>query len=228
MCAVVGVKLDVISFKELELIKRVIEESEIRGRHATGVAFYNGKLNAYKENIPPRTFLKKFDLSEIIYNNSIRAIFHIRYSTSDIHYPQPIGNEKEGFIVHNGVISQEPPELWETSYNILCETKNDTELLFHWFKNTRDKSYLQKFPGCSASAVFLAPNGKLINFRNGLRPQWKATLKNGYIIASTKNILLRADKELNLIENIEKVIPDDLEKIDRTMDFVPEEEEYEW
>lgn len=212
MCGIVAAYLDDVTDANIETIKRVLLETEIRGKHASGISWYDGeKLNCIKKSIPISELLKTFDLNSIVFNRSIRMIAHIRYSTSDIEYNQPIG-DGTSYIVHNGVISQADPSLWEQLYKYKCETRNDSELLYNEIKNNGD--YLYKYKGCSASYAFIDSTGNIKHGRNSLRPQWKSILPNGYIISSTKNILLRAG-----LSNFTKIIPDDSkELIKRSMD----------
>lgn len=211
MCGVVGARLDNPSKDDIETLKKVLIETEIRGKHASGIAWFDGeKLNCEKEGKSISEFLKTFDINKIIFDNKVRMIGHIRYSTSDIHYHQPIG-DGTSYIVHNGVVSQADPSTWEDRYGISCSTKNDSELLYHTIKNNED--YLEKFEGVSASYIYIDDKGELKNGRNSLRPQWVGFLQSGIIIASTKNILLRAG-----ITNMGMVSPkDDIELINRSM-----------
>jgi glutamine phosphoribosylpyrophosphate amidotransferase len=212
MCGIVGVEFDSVKEGDIDIIKQVFLETEIRGKHASGIAWFDGtKLNCITRPKTISKLLKEFDLKQTIYNNKIRLIGHIRYSTSDIKYNQPIG-DGNSYIVHNGVICQQDPSNWSELYGYYCETKNDSELLFHCIKN--DENYLDKFSGCSVSALYLDEHG-IKNFRNSLRPQWVGYVEDrGKIIASTKNILLRSG-----IYDVHKVTSDDSkELINRDMD----------
>lgn len=212
MCGIVAAHLDNVTNENIETIKKVLLETEIRGKHASGISWYDGKkLNYIKKPIPISELLQTFDLNDIVYDNTIRMISHIRYSTSDIEYNQPIG-DGTSYIVHNGVISQADSSLWQQLYGYVCETNNDSELLYNEIKNNGD--YLNKFKGCSASYAFIDSMGNIKYGRNSLRPQWKSDLPNGYIISSTKNILLRAG-----LTNFTQIAPDDgKEFITRSMD----------
>jgi glutamine phosphoribosylpyrophosphate amidotransferase len=212
MCGVVGVHLDNVTPDTLETIKKVLIETQIRGKHASGIAWYDGdKINIYKKPLPISELLKEFDLNQIVHDNSIRMIGHIRYSTSDIEYNQPIGDDKS-CLVHNGVISQSAPETWKDKYGYECNTKNDSELLYNAFKH--GDNYLEKFEGCSASYLYMNEHGGIMYGRNSLRPQWRQFINNdGVIVASTKNILIRAG-----LTNAEQIKPDDdTELITRSM-----------
>lgn len=179
MCAVIGISGKI----DKEIIEKIFLESQIRGRHATGVSYYkNGKVNTIKEPVPAEQFLKKYDPSEWYDGDEITMIGHCRYSTSDLQYNQPISDENKS-IVHNGVISQEMPERWKQLYNIDCETKNDTELLFH---STPDD-----WPDASIAAVFLE-GGKMTWTRNGKRPLWFTSVDKCDIITSTEDIAIRS------------------------------------
>lgn len=212
MCGVVGAVLDNPSDEDIETLKRVLLETEIRGKHASGIAWFDG--NGLKSVVLPITiskFLENFDLHGLLFDNKIRMIGHIRYSTSDIEYNQPIG-DGTSFIAHNGVVSQADPSTWEETYGYKCETRNDSELLWNAIKNHEE--YMHKFPGVSASYVFIDDKGEISHGRNSLRPQWIGFVDSGYIIGSTRNILIRAG-----ITKVHKVVPDDGDElIHRNMD----------
>ena len=179
MCAVIGISGKI----KIELLKKLFLESQIRGRHATGVSFFkNGKVNTIKEPLPSSHFIQKYDPSDWFEGDTITMIGHCRYSTSDLNYNQPIADDTRS-VVHNGVISQEMPDRWKQLYNIDCETKNDTELLFH---STPDN-----WPDASIAAVFLNKN-KMTWTRNGKRPLWFTSLDECDIITSTEDIAIRS------------------------------------
>ena len=114
MCAVLGVSGKVDS----QVIRRLFLESQIRGRHATGVSYYKeGKVHTIKEPLPAEKFLEKHDPKDWYEGDEIVMIGHCRYSTSDLEFNQPIANDQSS-IVHNGVISQEMPDRWKQLYNI--------------------------------------------------------------------------------------------------------------
>jgi len=158
-----------------------------------------------KEGLPISVLLKSIDFGNMMYVENgvlkISCIGHIRYSTSDIHYHQPLGDSLFGYIVHNGVIDQEDPSTWINTYGYSCETKNDSELIYHSIKNGNHP--LEEFPLASISALSIDTNGNITSYRNSLRPQWKYEKENGVIYASTKNILLRAGAEPDKISMVQ-------------------------
>jgi glutamine phosphoribosylpyrophosphate amidotransferase len=183
MCAVIGLQLQNVTEKDLDLVRKIFHESQIRGMHATGVSFIRkGKVVTIKEPIPAKEFIKKHDPSEWIEDGNILAIGHCRYSTSDLKYNQPIANDEKS-IVHNGVITQESPDKWKDLYGIDCETKNDSELLFHTSPN--------EWQDASISTISLTKDG-MEYYRNGKRPMWVAKNGNNIIVTSTQDISYRA------------------------------------
>ena len=97
MCGVAGF----ISDKPLDLtvFRDVLDEIGIRGMHSTGVSWLqDGEIKTKIEKVP----YHEFDIPEV---KTTSAIFHARYSTSNIDYPQPVFNDDKS-VVHNGVITQ--------------------------------------------------------------------------------------------------------------------------
>ena len=192
MCAIIGAYLRNPTASDLETVKRVFLESRIRGMHATGISWVaNGSVNTIKEPIPANKFIDKYmgDMTEYLNDGRLIMIGHCRYSTSDLQYNQPIANQSVS-VVHNGVVTQEPPSNWETLYNYKCSTRNDTELLLHTIEE--DKCVLGKWAQSSLSVIELHEDQEMVFYRNGKRPMWLTSLDNGCIITSTKNVPVRA------------------------------------
>ena len=185
MCAVIGIYSN--KTVSLDLFKNLLNESMIRGKHATGISYIENNL--LKNKIIP-TFSKNFDLPNI---KSNMIIGHCRYSTSDLEYNQPI-IENEVAIVHNGVVDQSNPDNWENKYNYKFKTKNDTEILLkHWINN----KHPLKLDSSISSIIIDNRNKPMIYFfRNEERPLYYYKDKDNIIIASTKDIF---KKSLNLI-----------------------------
>ncbi len=187
MCSVIGIKL---KNPNLDLVREIFLQSRIRGMHATGITYYkNKKLHTIKDPIPADKFINKYDFSEFVDNDQLRLIGHCRYSTSDLEYNQPM-TSKNFSIVHNGVVTQELPENWNTLYDVSCETKNDSELLVHTLENGEDP--LEKWKNSSISMVSIDSSGNIMYTRNGKRPLWVWKSKKDFIVTSTRNIAIRA------------------------------------
>lgn len=193
MCGIVGAILIEPSKEDLLMLHRVFLESQIRGKHATGVSYVkNNEVVIDKRPVPAEEF--PFNFAEYLNEDgNLYLIGHCRYSTSDLEYNQPIGNRNHS-IVHNGVITQELPEHWKELYNYNCETKNDSELVLH------SDSPLEEFPDMSMAVCELTSDKKLLTYRNGKRPLYLSYIPNGCIITSTMDIAKRAEVPANPVE----------------------------
>jgi len=199
MCSVIGAIIKDPTKDDFNMIRRVFHESRIRGMHATGMSIlYNNKIMTFKEPVPADEFRHLDDLEEMVnVDNILYLIGHCRYSTSDLEYNQPLSNEKKS-IVHNGVITQELPENWNTLYPYVFETKNDSELVLH------SEDPLREFPDASMAVCELYEDGRLRFYRNGKRPLYLTNLSNGSIITSTADVPKRAEAAgftINLLMN---------------------------
>ena len=213
MCSVIGALIKNPKKEHFGMIRKVFLESRIRGLHATGMSILlNDKILTFKEPVPANKFIHLDDLEEMVNEDgNLYLIGHCRYSTSDLEFNQPIYNETCS-IVHNGVITQELPEIWKELFGVACVTKNDSELVLH------SKSPLDEFSDSSIAACELHIDKKLRVYRNGKRPLYLTNVQNGSIITSTRDISSRAnigdaieipmntyltiDSDLSIVENI--------------------------
>ncbi len=186
MCAVVGAILIEPSKEDLLMLHRVFLESKIRGKHATGIAYVkNDKVIIDKRPVPADEF--PFTFAEYLNEDgNLYIIGHCRYSTSDLEYNQPIGND-DSAIVHNGVITQELSENWKQIYGYETITKNDSELVLH------SPDPLREFSHMSMGVCKITKDKKLQFYRNGKRPLYLSSVSNGCIITSTADIAVRAN-----------------------------------
>lgn len=211
MCGIIGYHNKNVTKNDLSMLKRVMIESRIRGKHASGIAWFDGKsINSYVKPVPIDELLDNFDLEQTVYNGEILLIAHARYSTSDIKYNQPLVGEHFA-IAHNGVITQSPPETWKSIYGYNCSTKNDSELILKALEY--DDNVLIKFPESSMAVIAINDSGELLHFRNSIRPLWSGCIGEGVVYASTFDILKRAG-----VSGIDKVNSSDcLEMQNRSM-----------
>lgn len=188
MCAIIGAVILEPKDRHFEMLKRVFLESKIRGMHATGLSYVkDGKVHTEKLPVPADEFPFRF-MDYINEDGNLYLVGHCRYSTSDLEFNQPIANSDHS-IVHNGVITQELPEKWNSLYNYKCETKNDSELVLH------SDSPLEEFPDASMAVCELTSDKKLLFYRNGKRPLYSTMFNEGYVITSTNDIPHRAGLE---------------------------------
>ena len=187
MCGVIGVSLTDVNKSDIELVRKVFQQTMVRGKHATGVSYVKDEeVHTDKQGIPVTEFFETRNIEDWVNEDGgLYLIGHIRYSTSDLRYNQPFDNGSLA-IAHNGVISQEDPSTWEYE----CETANDSELLLRAFED--NKHPLEKYYDRSMSVVKLTSDKTLTAFRNHERPLWMSKLGNGVIFTSTKDIAKRS------------------------------------
>ena len=181
MCGVVGLYDQ--NGVDKTLVQKLLNESMIRGKHATGIAWV-------KENqIHYRVLPKSADVFDIPDMDTDMVIAHCRYSTSDLEYNQPIV-EGDVAVVHNGVITQSDPSTWENTYNMQFKTKCDSEIaLKHWDRLVHPLH----IEGSMAMIVLDLKHEPAINFfRNEQRPLYYSVHDGCYIITSTADIQKRA------------------------------------
>ena len=210
MCGVIGVQMESVNEADIQFVRNLFLESMVRGKHATGVTYFNGEnLVTIKEPLPADEFLAKHDPSEWVYTHDmadapcISLIGHIRYSTSDLRYNQPfqgiVVDEHFGAvptaIAHNGVLSQESTSTWEYD----TQTANDSEMILRCLESGEHP--LEKFADRSMAVTTIEvlkraetnrPFAMVHGFRNHERPLWFMNHK-GLIFASTKDIIVRSN-----------------------------------
>jgi glutamine phosphoribosylpyrophosphate amidotransferase len=181
MCAVLGLYNK--KGADIEMFSSMLEQSMIRGKHATGISWVEDKQ--IKTYILP-VDAKNFKLPDIRTN---MIIGHCRYSTSDLKYNQPIHNTQIS-VVHNGVITQADPTTWEETYNYKFITKCDSEIIMRTWEDDKHPLNLK---GSMATLVLDVRKKEALHFfRNEQRPLYYSHLNDAYYIASTKDILQRS------------------------------------
>lgn len=198
MCGVIGFQSDGATLEDIEVLKQVLINSRIRGKHASGIAWYDfmndDKIKSFIKPVPIDMLLEDedFDMS-MLGTGKVSMIAHARYSTSDLRFNQPIIGDRIA-LVHNGVITQAVKDLWADKYpDLICRTSNDSELLMLCVQDKR--SPFKRFPEASMSFAYLDENGDVRAYRNGLRPLWRGRIGVGTVYASTYDILARSGVE---------------------------------
>lgn len=196
MCGIVGF----YSFEEnpygqdLDLMLAVFHQSKIRGLHAFGAAI--------PQPSGSRSF-KTFELNDMVpWVRETRPrilLGHTRYSTSgdykDHANNQPVQWEKQT-LVFNGVISMKTREEMEAEYGIKMKSDNDGEI---FLQSEQKLEFVTKMAG-SFAGIFHDPvfnNLKVEDdvyvLRNPRRPAWTARTETAIFVASTRDILMRAN-----------------------------------
>lgn len=190
MCAIVGCYLEQPTSSQIQTLKQLFVESQIRGKHATGYSLLqNGKVITRKAPEPAQTFIRTHFAEIQPGDYTLQLAGHCRYSTSDLKYNQPIQIFNDFALVHNGVVDQRPPIYWK-DWGYELTTANDSELLYHCAHSQNEP--LLEFTEASMAVAELSSSRGLRWYRNGKRPLYAVKVTNGYFICSTKNIAERA------------------------------------
>ena len=220
MCAVIGAIIKQPTERDLDMIRKVFFESKIRGMHATGMSYlphWSDKVETVKMEGSSEKFIAQH-LHHLDYlvntDGNLYLIGHCRYSTSDLEFNQPMATDTKS-IVHNGVLTQELPENWESLYGYKTETNNDSELILH------SECPLSEFADMSMGVCELNVDKTLVAYRNGKRPLYLTSLPNGCIITSTVDIAKRAgitdpimELPMNLRTTIDEYLAVNYERIE--------------
>jgi glutamine phosphoribosylpyrophosphate amidotransferase len=202
MCGIIGFK-GVTSAENLSLVRGLLEQSQIRGKHATGVSYIRNKtIKTIKEPLPAKTFLTMHwheIQQDLQAEGEISLIGHTRYSTSGLEHNQPHFDEAMA-VAFNGVVTQADPSRWKELYGFEPKTTNDVEILHHLMVNAGDP--LTQLGTASMAVVGLKRNGAVIAFRNGSRPMYLAAEDKFVVVASTKQVLQRTGFNFRKIEDV--------------------------
>lgn len=217
MCGIIsGCLLDEKFFLEYrKFITNLFFESKIRGKHSSGLSYGKSEINTFVLPIASDKFIHKKGYKKAM--NHIKEepiIGHIRYSTSDLHFNQPIQIRKNFSIVHNGVITQREFVFWKEDYKDLLngyelKTKNDTELLgisfYRYLKGEKKFNPFFYFKKSSIACSILY-KGRIYFFRNGKRPLYYYKDEKFFLLASTKDIFLRAGLKEKYIKKVKPFV----------------------
>lgn len=182
MCAILGYSTP--EKPDLELIRKLLRESKIRGLHAFGYAFFREGLQ-----------VKKFhDLDEAyrsLCEDAPRAFMaHCRYSTSgdyvDHRNNQPIVSRDGRALVFNGVLHMGTKWEMEEEFKVSMDTENDGELALLLGMEQLVRTTTGSFAG------ILAEGGRFKVVRNARRPATLFRRGEEIVVTSTADIGLRA------------------------------------
>lgn len=138
MCGIFGVTVEgEFNERHDKLVRALFLESQIRGRHATGVTWTSGfvpEMTTIKHPVPAEEFVKSnmYNSSVPFGEFNVRMLGHCRYSTSgdwdDNENNQPLMSQ-EIALVHNGLVSMGTKEEFEAQYSIKANSYNDSEVI---------------------------------------------------------------------------------------------------
>ena len=196
MCGVVGVSSKYDSNNQIVLsnIHNLILESQIRGRHSTGVSFIlDGKIKTIIEPLRASDFLKKHweEIRSDLGDSDIYLIGHTRYCTSGFEYNQPIYDDYFSVCV-NGVITQADPEKWYDLFHVKTYNRNDAVIVLDRVRNNLSPLDIKSSNHVSLAAMVLHKGGTIKAMRNDSRPLYYYNYDKTTYFASTVSIFQRA------------------------------------
>jgi len=190
MCGVISAYIEQPTPGDIETLKALFIEGQIRGRHQAGLAYKDGtRIKRFVVEGDGKKLVEKFDWEQLLELSILEIIGHNRYSTSDLRYPQPLQVFDDFALCHNGVVTQEPPVMWKR-FGYELSTSNDSELLYQ--SRYAGNEPLIEFPTATMAVCELHLKQGLRWYRNGGRPGYIAKNKSKIFICSTADIAKRA------------------------------------
>lgn len=187
MCSIIAVSGN----WDEEIVKKIMQNSRIRGLHSFGYSFVEkNKIQNFKF-IDYDQFLKS-----LIQKKPIKFIAHFRYSTSGdwkvIENNQPILLD-DFCLAFNGVIDMSSKSEMEKKFEVQMETENDGEIAIIKYKQGKDSflNFINENKRTFAG-VFLNKENEITAIKNNLRPLSISKDKKATYLASTSDILLRS------------------------------------
>lgn len=164
MCGIVGW----LGSVNPELIKRVVEESKVRGLHNLG----------------------KFELKTA-------GIYHTRYCTSGKDH-QPIIRNNAALVMNGVIHMGTKKEMEKTfEMNLMSDNDAELLLVALTSNKQRSFGQLMNIPVWERASIaaLMLKNGKLFAMRNDRRPLWMIEKAGSVLLASTQDIFKRAGAE---------------------------------
>lgn len=215
MCGILGYKLfsrdAEAAHQSIGLFEQLLLESQIRGKHATGIAYVDGgQVRGAKKPIPASEFIETDAWSTVKCYIPTEMIAHTRYSTSgdwhDNKNNQPLNN-RDMALVHNGLVSMASKEEFEAQYQVATATSNDSEIILRKALGAYVDSDIvesvkfaleevHRYAPPIFACAFLDRGGNICVVRDHLRPLWLFLHKSWCMagFASTRDIIQRAMK----------------------------------
>ena len=190
MCGIISAYIPRPTPSDIETLKRLFVEGQIRGRHQCGLAYkVNNTIHRFVVEGDGEKLVAEFDWGKLLEVDVLELIGHNRYSTSDLRYPQPLQIFDDFVLAHNGVVTQEPVGTWHR-YGYELQTANDSELLYQ--SRYAGNEPLIEFSTATMAVCELSLREGLRWYRNGGRPSYLTKDKNKFFVCSTADIALRS------------------------------------
>jgi len=172
-----------------EEFRRLCREACIRGVHAFGIAYHDGRrvqvfkslsfadvMNAVPRHLP----------SEIVFHN--RYCTSGDYTRMENNQPLIVGGDALAF---NGTVDMGTKQEMEERHDLTMETENDGEIVLQDIRRGMPFHTIGD-QQTTFAGVYLGADGEMFAFRNEMRPLWQFPLSGGRFIVSTRDIASRA------------------------------------
>lgn len=183
---------------DLEAFARILNQSRIRGKHATGIAWNaaDGSQGVFRSTVLHETLAQ---LPGLLLRNPTMLIGHTRYATSgDWRVPennQPVS--AAGMVLAlNGVIDAGTKTEFEKRWQVRCHADNDAEIFLRRIESGESATKFAKRIKGSLSCCWIdqrTDNPKGYAIRNARRPLWKHETDTRTAFASTADIFARSN-----------------------------------
>lgn len=188
MCGVVGLSADDPQPRHSAMLRRLFEESKVRGMHAFGFSSWDGGT------VLTRRFLRLGECLAALPPCPTRLIGHCRYATSGdyktLDNNQPI-HAGGAALAFNGVISMATKPEYERQYGRQYATDNDGEIFLDKFLRGDDWERFVAAGSFSFAGLVLRA-GEIVALRNQRRPLYRCREEGAVFFASTADIFRRA------------------------------------
>ncbi len=185
MCGVIGYYSDSPQAWHLNVVRKLFEQSDIRGKHAFGVTWMDaGRIGGVQRSLTLESLVP--GLATL---RSTTILGHARYSTSgdwktkENNQPLVIGGTA---LVFNGVIDMRTKEEMERDYGPM-HTANDGELFIKALLEGVKATEFISARNCSFAGCYII-GGRAYCVRNKRRPLWYAIHDGATYVMSTRHI----------------------------------------
>lgn len=202
--------------KAIPLFEAMLVQSQIRGKHATGVSWVSeNKVKIFKSPVPAKDFIGTLKWLQVAGTYPTEMIGHCRYSTSGQDH-QPVGIPGMS-LVHNGIVSMGDKVAIERQYDVKIESDNDSEIILRKMNDAYEGQQFEAMAGEFDEVDALAwglrdlydhgtpiyalatldEQRQILMARDHVRPLWFYYIKEWELMgfASTEDIIRRTFKQ---------------------------------
>jgi glutamine phosphoribosylpyrophosphate amidotransferase len=236
MCGIVGYKFaGERKAAAVPFIEALLIQSQMRGRHATGIAFVQdethdeefvrSQIGLVKQPVPAEVFIKTNEWQNIMHEGlpPAAAILHTRYSTSgdweknENNQPLVLG---EVALVHNGLVSMAERQVFNQQYGVDCATENDSEILLRKIVGRTEPLMRDRIASAMTEVAFiehpihacglLTKGAELFYWRDNIRPLYAFRVEQPFVLegfSSTLDIVIRAAWRVGVLVEVQICTP---------------------